>query len=144
MPLRILKKHYPTWKLIAEICLIIIVLISVVEVMHNFYHVEIDSLTLRFIELIDYLAIIVLFIDLFYHYSASKKKEKFLKKHWLHILSFIPYLIFIKAAGILKLLKIVFTGIGKIIKIVFHKESLKKRLDEFEGKKKVIKEDKLE
>ncbi|MBU1120879.1 hypothetical protein KJ660_03280, partial [Candidatus Micrarchaeota archaeon] len=90
------RKDYPTWKLIAEICLIIIVLITPIEIAHLVFHVEVEERLLSFLEVIDYLAIIVLLIDLVHHYLITKRKDRFLKENLLHILSFLPYILFIK------------------------------------------------
>jgi purine-cytosine permease-like protein len=126
-------EHIATWKLIAEFALAIIVIVGVLEVAHYFFHVSFSEEFLLALELIDYAAIIILAVDLLHHYYVTHDKPKFLKDKFIYILSFLPYLIFHKAVGVIQLLKPlkpVFTGIAKVIKLFFHKEEIKERVED--------------
>ena len=127
------SRHVAKWKLIAEGSLAVIVIVGLFEITHYIFQVHFSEDFLIALEIIDYLAIFILAIDLLHHYLKNSDKPKFLKDKLLYILSFLPYLIFYKAAGVLLLirpLKPIFTGVAKIIKVFSHKEEIKNRVED--------------
>jgi hypothetical protein len=128
------ERHVETWKLVAEIALIVIVAVSFFEIAHYVFHVKFSEGLLLALELIDYFAIFILGIDLLHHFSKAKSKPEFMKNKFFYILSFLPYLIFTKAMGAFYLLKPLFTGAAKIIKLGFHLPEIKKRAGDIKEK----------
>ncbi|MFH1664182.1 MAG: hypothetical protein ABH986_05240 [archaeon] len=128
------SKHMAKWKLVAEGSLAVIMVVGVFEIAHYFFHVSFSAQFLVALEIIDYSAVFILAVDLFNHYLISPNKPKFMKNKFVYILSFIPYLIFHKAMGVIYILKPVFTGIAKIIKLVSHSDDIKERIDDVSEK----------
>ena len=124
------SRHMAKWKLIAEGSFAVIMIVGVFEIAHYIFHVHFSVEFLIALEVIDYLAIFILAIDLVHHYLIAPRKERFIKNKFIYILSFIPYLIFHKAMGVFYLLKPVFTGIAKLIKLFSHKEQIKDRVED--------------
>ena len=122
------------WKLIAEASLALIVIVGLFEIAHYIFHVHFSEDFLVALEIVDYSAVFILALDLINHYLISPKKERFLKNKFIYILSFIPYLIFTKAMGAFYLLKPIFTGIAKLIKVFSHKEDIKERAGNIKDK----------
>ena len=141
------SKHIAKWKLIAEGALAVIIIVGLFEIAHYVFYVKFSEEFLVFLELADYSAIFILGIDLMHHFSTSENKPKFLQNKFIYILSFIPYLVFTKTMGALYLLKPIFTGIAKIIKLFSHKKEIKERVEhvheELTGKKKIKKRTEL-
>lgn len=124
------SRHMAKWKLVAEGSLAVIVIVGLFEIAHYIFLVHFSENFLIALEVIDYLAIFVLAIDLIHHYLIAPGKERFIKNKFVYILSFVPYLIFHKAMGFFYLLKPVFTGIAKLIKVFSHKEEIKERVED--------------
>ena len=124
------SKYMAKWKLIAEGSLAVIIIVGLFEIAHYFFKVHFSKDFLIALEVIDYLAIFILAIDLIHHYLISPRKERFIKNKFIYILSFIPYLIFHKAMGVFYLFKPVFTGIAKLIKLFSHSEDIKDRIED--------------
>jgi len=124
------SRHMAKWKLIAEGSLAVIMIVGLFEIAHYIFKVHFSEEFLIALEIIDYLAIFILAIDLVHHYLISPRKERFIKNKFIYILSFIPYLIFHKAMGVFYLLKPLFTGIAKLIKVFSHKEEIKDRVED--------------
>jgi len=126
--------HMAKWKLIAEGALAVIVIVGLFEIAHYIFNVSFSEDFLVALEVVDYSAVFILALDLINHYLISPKKERFVKNKFIYILSFIPYLIFTKAMGALYLIKPIFTGIAKLIKIFSHFEDIKERAGNIKGK----------
>jgi len=124
IPLKLMAK----WKLTAEGSLAVIMIVGLFEIAHYVFQVHFSEEFLVALEIIDYLAIFILAVDLINHYLISPNKEKFIKNKFIYILSFVPYLIFYKAMGAVYLLKPLFTGIAKIIKLFSHKKEINDRV----------------
>lgn len=128
------SRHMANWKLIAEGSLALIIIVGLFEIAHLVFHVYFSEEFLFWLEAIDYLAVSVLAIDLIHHYLVAPKKERFIKNKFIYILSFIPYLIFHKALGAVYILKPIFTGIAKLIKVFSHSDDIKERAEDIKDK----------
>ncbi len=128
------SRHMPKWKLIAEGSLAVIIIVGLFEIAHLIFHVPFSEEFLSLLEAIDYLAVSILAIDLIHHYLVAPQKERFIKNKFIYILSFIPYLIFHKSLGVFYLLKPIFTGIAKLIKVFSHSEEIKERAEDIKEK----------
>jgi len=128
------SKHMAKWKLIAEGSLALIMIVGVIEIAHYFFHVHFEEEFLIALEIIDYSAVFILAVDLANHYFIAPKKDKFFQNKFVYILSFVPYLIFHKALGAVYLLKPIFTGIAKLIKLFSHSDDIKDRIEDVSDK----------
>jgi len=111
------EQHAKTWKVIVFNATLVIFITLIIEL---FFRHSISEESLFWVEVIDIIAVIILGVDLANHYFKAKRKEDFVKENWLLILSFIPYLIFIKTVGILVIIKPALTGLARLVKIFFH------------------------
>ena len=78
--------------------------------------------------MIEYIAVGILGLDLIQQYMKARNKPKFMQKNWIFILTFIPYLIFVKVAGILMIIKTVIHFVARAGKLVLHTKTIKKEL----------------
>ena len=121
MPLKTIIKN---WKFIAFASLVVIFVIMIIDV---FFAAFFPKEELIIMDIIEYIAVGVLGLDLIQQYMKARNKPKFMQKNWIFILTFIPYLIFVKVAGILMIIKTVIHFVARAGKLVLHTKSIKKQ-----------------
>jgi len=120
-----LKLIIKNWKFIAFLSLITVFVIMVIDV---FFVAFFPKEGLVVLTMIEYIAVGILGLDLIQQYMKARNKPKFMQKNWIFILTFIPYLIFVKVAGILMIIKTVIHFVARAGKLVLHTKTIKKEL----------------